>query len=99
MNARYRPFAIGWLVLLLLLAVEFGGSFLPLPRGWRSLLMVPAVLMVALVGLRFMRIGSGPTLPRAFAVAGLFWLLILLGLGSMDPLTRTDYTVPAMPAR
>jgi hypothetical protein len=30
---------------------------------------------------------------RAFALGALFWLLILLGLGSADPLTRTDYPV------
>jgi hypothetical protein len=30
---------------------------------------------------------------RLFAAAGLLWLTILLGLGSLDPLTRTDYPV------
>jgi hypothetical protein len=30
---------------------------------------------------------------RLFAVAGLVWLCILLGLGSLDPMTRTDVYV------
>jgi hypothetical protein len=31
---------------------------------------------------------------RAFAVAAVFWLIVLLGLGSIDALTRTHYDVP-----
>jgi hypothetical protein len=30
---------------------------------------------------------------RDFAIAGFFWLIVLLGLGSIDPLTRTDHRV------
>jgi hypothetical protein len=40
-----------------------------------------------------MQIGRGPALVRVFAAAGLLWVSILLGLGSLDPLTRHDYTV------
>jgi hypothetical protein len=32
-------------------------------------------------------------LARGFALAGLPWLLLLLGLGTMDPLTRAVYPV------
>jgi hypothetical protein len=38
-----------------------------------------------------MEIGRALTIVRLFAVAGLLWLTILLGLGSLDPMTRTDY--------
>jgi len=83
-----------WLALaLLLLAIEFGASFLPMDRAMRPLLLIPAVLMVATVGTVFMEVGRGPAVVRLFAVAGLLWLTILLGLGSLDPLTRTDYPV------
>jgi hypothetical protein len=34
-------------------------------------------------------------LHRINRAAGLLWLTILLGLGSLDPLTRTDYIVAA----
>jgi cytochrome c oxidase subunit 4 len=72
---------------------------------WAPLL---GLVMAALVAAGFMRLGRAAPLSRVFAIAGLFWLLVLLGLGSMDPLTRTDYllrqdaapagTVPALPA-
>jgi hypothetical protein len=40
-----------------------------------------------------MRVRSGPPVVRVFAFASLVWLTILLGLGSMDPLTRAVYPV------
>jgi cytochrome c oxidase subunit IV len=49
--------------------------------------------MVAAVGTLFMQIGRGVAIVRLFAAAGLLWLSILLGLGSLDPLTRIDYHV------
>ena len=39
----------------------------------------------------FMDVRRGPALVRFFAIAGLFWLAILLGLGMVDPLTRAVY--------
>lgn len=84
-----------WLVLVVLGGVEVAVSLLDLPRFWRPcVVLLPAVLMVATVAVGFMEVRRGPVLVRAFAVAGVFWLLILLGLGSTDPLTRTDYPVP-----
>ena len=85
--------AAAWGVLILLGAAEFASCFLPLPRAWRPLLMIPAALMVLMVAISFMEVRRGPAIVRAFAVAALFWLLILLGLGSVDPLTRTDFPV------
>lgn len=80
-----------WLLVLLLGVAEFAASFLPLARAWRPLVMIPAALMIAGVAIGFMEVRRGPVLVRAFAVAALLWLAILLGLGSVDPLTRTDY--------
>jgi hypothetical protein len=50
--------------------------------------------MAMVVGISFMEVKKGPPLVRAFALAALFWLLILLALGSADPLTRRNYPVP-----
>jgi hypothetical protein len=55
--------------------------------------------MVALVAFGFMEIAEAPQAARLFAVASLLWLAILLGLGSVDPLTRTDYAVDAWRTR
>ena len=78
-----------------MLAIEFGASFLPLDRSARPLVLIPAVLMVGVVGTDFMEVGRGPEIIRLFAIAALLWLSILLGLGSLDPLTRIEYLVQA----
>jgi cytochrome c oxidase subunit 4 len=80
-----------WLLVLLLGAAEFAASFLPLTRSLRPLVMIPGVLMVVVVAVRFMEVRKGPSIIRAFAAAGIFWLFVLLALGSVDPLTRSDY--------
>lgn len=91
-----RRLLLTWALLMALLAIEFGASFLPLGRSVRPFLLVPAALMVAVVGTLFMHIGRGVVIVRLFAAAGLLWLAILLGLGSLDPLTRVDYHVQAV---
>ena len=92
MRQHLRRLIGTWVVLLVLLAIQFGASFLPLDPSLRPLLLVPAALMLAAVATMFMQIGRGPVLVRVFAAAGLLWVSILLGLGSLDPLTRHDYT-------
>ena len=62
---------LGWLLLLGLLAVEFGLSFLTMTPELRTLLMVPAAAMVAVVAVVFMEIRHGPVIVRGFAAAGL----------------------------
>jgi cytochrome c oxidase subunit IV len=99
MTPRLRSLLLVWVLLMILLAAEFGASFLPLGRSARPLVLVPAILMVGAVGTLFMQIGRGPTIARLFAVAGLLWLTVLLGLGSLDPMTRTDYHVQAADLR
>ncbi len=90
-----RRLLLAWFWLMLLLAVEVGASFLPLGRSARPLLLIPAVLMVGVAGTAFMEVGRGPEIIRLFAVAALLWLFILLGLGSLDPMTRIEYQVQA----
>ena len=93
MTPRLRRLLLTWALLMVLLAIEFGVAFIPLGRSARPLVLIPAVLMVAAVGILFMQIGRGIAIVRLFVAAGLLWLTILLGLGSLDPLTRTDYPV------
>lgn len=93
MNKRLRQLALTWVLLIVLLVIEVGVSFLPLGRSARPLVLIPAVLMVGLVGVIFMEVGKGPEIVQLFAVASLLWLTILLGLGSLDPITRTMYYV------
>jgi cytochrome c oxidase subunit IV len=90
-----RKLLMTWLGLLALLALEVGASFLPLRASDRPLLLIPALGMVGIVAMVFMQVGRGPVIVRLFAAAGVLWLVILLALGSLDPLTRIDYPVAA----
>ena len=93
MTSRLRGLLLAWVLLIVLLAVELGASFLPLGRSARPFVLIPAAVMVAVVGTAFMQVERGPTIVRLFATAALLWLTILLGLGSLDAMTRTDYHV------
>ena len=93
MTAHFRNLLVTWVLLLVLLAAEFGASFLPLARSARPLILILVVLMVAAVGTMFMQVWRRPTIVRLFAVTALVWLSVLLGLGSLDPMTRIEYHV------
>jgi len=84
-----------WLALIALLALELGISFLPLGPAVRPLILIPALAMLAVILVSFMQVRRGPVIVRLFAAAGFLWLLILLALGSLDPLTRAVYPVTA----
>ena len=99
MSQRLRHLLLGWALLLVLLAIEFGLSLTPLDRLARTLVLIPAVLMAGIVATIFMELGRGPEAPRLFAVAGLLWVAILLGLGSLDPMTRIEYHVQDVPRK
>ena len=89
----YLRLMLAWLGLLVLWGTEFGCSYMKFDRSLRPVLVVPAIMMAAIVAFAFMRVRSGPSIVRGFAIAGLVWLTILLGLGTADPLTRAIYPV------
>ena len=93
MTRHFRNLLMTWIFLLVLLGAEFGASFLSLTPSTRPLILIPAVLMVMVVATMFMQVGRGPAIVRLFAVAAMVWLSILLGMGSLDPMTRIDYPV------
>ena len=70
MTPRFRRLWLTLALLLILLAIEFGASFLPMERSVRPLLLIPAVLMVGTVGTMFMDVGRGPEIVRLFADSG-----------------------------
>lgn len=53
------------------------------------------ILASCTCGVTFMRVRHSIAPARGFALAGLLWLLLLLGLGAMDPLSRVVCTVHA----
>src|ERR1700744_4385308 len=74
MSKQHRKALFCWLALLLIAALEFAGSFVPLAPSRRPLLLLPAIAMVVLVGVMYMRVHCGAALVRGFALAGLVWL-------------------------
>jgi hypothetical protein len=84
---RLLPIIAVWLLLLALVAVEFVTAYLLPVRGLTPFI---GIGMACLVALTFMRLGSSRGLPRVFAAAGLFWVLVMMGLGSLDSFTRRD---------
>ncbi|MBV8804967.1 MAG: hypothetical protein JO042_07965 [Sinobacteraceae bacterium] len=93
-----KKLVLTWVVLLVLLALEIGASLLPWSRPARPLILVPALAMLAIVVSGFMQVGRGPMIVRLFVAAGVLWLVILLALGSLDPMTRVMYPVPSSAA-
>ncbi len=93
MKPRHRSDLLIWLALLVAAALEFGVSFLAIPRGVRPILILPSVGMAMLVALGFMRLLSAPDIAKGFAIAGIFWLTVLLGLAMTDPMTRAVYAI------
>ena len=62
-------------------------------RGGADTAPLFGVVMATIVAFSFMQVRSGPGLIRVAAMTGAFWLVILLGLGSLDPLTRADHPI------
>ncbi|QGM96783.1 hypothetical protein [Methylocystis parvus] len=84
----------GYFVLLALLGLELGVSFLRLDPSLRLLILLPALAMVWIVATRFMGLRREGPATLLFATSGVVWLVILLGLGLADPLTRAIYPAP-----
>ena len=84
---------VTWLALLVLVGIEFVLSRVAVMRG---ILPFIGIGMAVLVALTFMRLGHSRGLVPVFAVAGVFWLCVMLGLGCLDSLTRHDIFVSPM---
>jgi hypothetical protein len=93
MTRRIVLLSIAWVALMALAGGEFLISAVPMTLPNRPVVLLPAGIMVLIVVLGFMRLGSAPIIARGFAVAAMFWLILLLGLGSMDALTRNVWWV------
>jgi caa(3)-type oxidase subunit IV len=86
----FRPLVLAWIGLLILLAAEVCATRL---FGWGNTAPFFGLLMAGIVAATFMHVGEGPGLIRMIAAVAVFWLIIILGLGSLDALTRMDYPV------
>jgi cytochrome c oxidase subunit 4 len=86
--ASLRVYIGTWVGLMALFALTLASSFIPL-HGFNTAVNVAiAAAKAALVALIFMRLRTSSALVRLAALAGLLWLLILIGLSFTDVLTR-----------
>ncbi len=82
-----------WAFLMAVAGGEWLVSGIHMRSENRAVIFLFSFLMVFTIGMGFMRLPKAPTIAIGFAVAGMFWLIVLLGLGSMDALTRNWYPV------
>lgn len=75
-----------WLGLMVLLAVELAATLSQ--AGWFAYVTTP--VMVLTVAAIFMHVTSASALSRIFAMTGLFWIAILLGIGAVDYTVRNE---------
>jgi cytochrome c oxidase subunit IV len=74
--------------LMALLAMTLAAAYVHLGRLNTSVAMLIALSKAALIAIFFMNLRRTNPVARLFALAGAFWLLILLGLTLSDFLTR-----------
>lgn len=79
-----------WGLLLVLLAIEVMVARI---SGGPVAAAFIGIGMALVVAMTFMRLPSAPKTAAIFALAGVFWLCVMLGLGGMDPATRQDIGV------
>lgn len=77
-------------LMIALLAAELAATF-AFPGWGRGGVAIVAATMVAVAAFGFMGLRQEGATVWLFAAAAVLWLIILLGLGSLDPLTRTLY--------
>jgi cytochrome c oxidase subunit 4 len=83
------PLVLAWLALLALLALTVTLAYVPLGTFNAVVALTIGTIKAAIVAAIFMELWHRGARTFIFAGAGLFWLGILLWLGSMDFLTRT----------
>jgi cytochrome c oxidase subunit 4 len=83
-----RTYILVWVALMILLALTIGFDFLDLGWGNTVAAFTIAAAKAFLVGCFFMHLYYDIHLNRVFALAGVFWLVILISLSLSDYLTR-----------
>ena len=86
--ASLRSYLGTWLALMALFLLTLASSFVPLGGFNTALNVAIAVAKAALVAIIFMKLRISSALVRLAALAGVAWLMILVGLSLTDVLSR-----------
>ena len=83
-----RTYATIWILLLILTGVTTGVAYVDLGAFSVVVALAIAFVKMMLVALVFMHVRHSAKLTKLAVSGGLLWLVILLGLGMMDFMTR-----------
>lgn len=83
-----RHLLIAWIALIALMLASLGSAYLKLGAGNAVASIGIAVLKAAIIAAVFMGLAAGASTIRIVAATALGTWLIMLGLGSVDALTR-----------
>jgi cytochrome c oxidase subunit 4 len=86
-----RIIVFSWLGLLALLTLTVSAAYLPLGALNTIIALGIAATKAALVAAIFMELRERNSLTLAFAIAGFFWLGIMLWLALSDYMTRPNF--------
>jgi cytochrome c oxidase subunit 4 len=86
--ASARSYVVVWLALICLLLLTLGSAYVPLGPLNSAINLAIAVAKALLVAFFFMHLRSAHYVLRIAAMAGFFWLAILIGLSLTDFATR-----------
>jgi cytochrome c oxidase subunit IV len=85
-----KPYLAIFFALVVLTLATTGIAFIDLGAGWNATVALAiAAGKASLVALYFMHLRNSSPLTRLFAVAGIFWIGILIALTVSDYLTRS----------
>lgn len=80
--------AVGWIVLLLLLACTIGAAYAALGESSLLLNLFIAGICIGLIAIMFMTLARSSALVRLASEAGIFGLLFMFIIAATDYLTR-----------
>ncbi len=87
-TTSFQTYYWTWLALLALLALTFASAYVHLGSYNLLLNLGIAVMKTLLVAIVFMQLRQSSAIVRIVAVAGLFWVSLLVALSVADMLTR-----------
>jgi cytochrome c oxidase subunit IV len=100
LSANRRPpriLVFAWVGLLALLTLTVFAAYLPLGAVNTVVALAIAATKAALVAAIFMELRERNSLMLTFAIAGFFWLSIMLWLAFSDYLTRPNFPPGRLP--
>jgi hypothetical protein len=90
MNTAVKKYLLSWVALVAFVALQAGMTELPVDGLSRTVALLLAWLMVALVAALLMTWHRAPALAALFALSGIFWTVVLFGMGtSSEPVWPT----------